>query len=119
MKAPGIKDVRKTGCGTPLGGLTEFSNPHWVCQECPDMEKVLRAAGVYLLGAKGQKYWVQCDWVQKKFTEFRASCKKLEDVRVKFTTDDPSNNVYGWACGKGRPEGVLRGDSAREDGRGA
>ena len=83
LKAPAIKDVRKTDCATTLGfngGLTEFCNPHWVYQEYPDTEKVLRAAGVYLLGARGQKYWAQCDWVQKKLAEFRASGKKLEDL---------------------------------------
>ena len=81
--AKAIKDVRKTDCGTTLGlngALTEFCNSHWVYQEYPDTEKVLRAAGVHLVGTGGQKFWAECDWIQKQLAEFRASGKKLEDL---------------------------------------
>ena len=82
-KAKAIKNVKGTDCVTTLGyngGLTEFCNSHWVYQEYPDTEKVLRAAGVYLVGTGGQKFWAQCDWIQKQLAEFRASGKKLEDL---------------------------------------
>ena len=82
-KATPIKDQRPNDCGPSLGyngGMLEFCNARWVYQEYPDTLKVFRDAGVRLLMYRGQKYWAQCIWAQKKLAEFRASGKKLEDL---------------------------------------